>query len=100
MFFTFFCDYRKNVSNATGHSSKESIRSSTQTIRTTFCNVLETFVQLAFVEASEMTIDLLLQKSDVKNFFTDSAKYVLNATVQSRNAIKPFFYSNNDVVFF
>ena len=62
MLLTFFCDYRKNVSNATGHSSKESICSSTQTIKTTFCNVLETFVQLAFVEAKKIRIDLLVEK--------------------------------------
>ena len=37
----------------------ESSRSSTQTIRTTFSNVLQTFVQLAFVEAMKITIDLL-----------------------------------------
>ena len=33
-------------------------------------------------------------------FFADSAKYVYLATLQSSNAIKPFFYSNNDDDFF
>ena len=47
-----------------------------------------------------MTIDLQVQKTDVHKFFADSAKYVFNATVHSWNGIKPFFYSNNDVVFF
>ena len=46
-----------------------------------------------------MTIDLLVEKTDVHNFLR-SAKYVSNATVQSWNGIKPFLYSNNDVVFF
>ena len=32
--------------------------------------------------------------------FADCAKYVSNATVHNWNGIKPFFYSNNDVVFF
>ena len=43
-----------------------------------------------------MTIDLLVQKTVVHNFFADSAKYVSIATVHSSNGIKPFFYSNND----
>ena len=40
----------------------ESSRSSTQTISTTFSNVLQTFVQLAFVEAIKIRIDLLVEK--------------------------------------
>ena len=47
-----------------------------------------------------MTLDLLVQKIFVYNFFADSTKYISNATVQSWNGIKPFFYSNNDVDFF
>ena len=47
-----------------------------------------------------MTIDLLVQKTVVHNFFTDSAIYVSIATVHSSNVIKPFFYSNNDDDFF
>ena len=47
-----------------------------------------------------MTIDLLVQKTVVHKFFTDSAKYVSNETVQSWNGIKPFFYWNNNVDFF
>ena len=38
----------------------ESSRSSTQTITTTFSNFLQTFVQLAFVEAIKIRIDLMV----------------------------------------
>ena len=47
-----------------------------------------------------MTIDLLVQKTVVHNFFADSANYVSNATVHSSNGTKPFFYSNNEDDFF
>ena len=47
----------------------ESSRSSTQTMNTTSSNIVETFVQIPFVEASEMKIDLLVQKTVVHNFF-------------------------------
>ena len=40
----------------------ESCRSSTQTMTTTSSNIVETFVYIPFVEASEMTIDLLMQR--------------------------------------
>ena len=46
----------------------ESSRSSTQTIRTTFSNVLQTFVQLAFVEAIKIRIDLIGVKNIVHKF--------------------------------
>ena len=46
----------------------ESIRSSTQTMMTTCSNIVETFVYIPFVEDSEMTIDLLVQKTVVHNF--------------------------------
>ena len=35
---------------------------------TTYSKIVETFVYTPFVEASEMTIDLLLQKTVVHNF--------------------------------
>ena len=35
---------------------------------TTSSNIVETFVQIPFMEASEMTIDLLEQKTVVHNF--------------------------------
>ena len=46
----------------------ESILSSTQTMMTTSSNMVETFVYIPFVEDSEMTIDLLVQKTVVHNF--------------------------------
>ena len=46
----------------------ESIRSSTQRMTTTSSNIVETFVLIPFVEASEMRIDLLVQKTVVHNF--------------------------------
>ena len=46
----------------------ESSRSSTQTMTTTSSNIVETFVYIPFVEASEITIDLLVQKNVVHNF--------------------------------
>ena len=46
----------------------ESIRSSTQTMMNTSSNIVETFVYIPFVEDSEITIDLLVQKTVVHNF--------------------------------
>ena len=46
----------------------ESIRSSTQTMMTTSSNIVKKFVYIPFVEDSEMTIDLLVQKTVVHNF--------------------------------
>ena len=46
----------------------ESIRSSTQTMMITCSNIVETFVYIPFVEASETMIDLLVQKTIVHNF--------------------------------
>ena len=45
----------------------ELTRSSTQTLMTTSSNKVETFVYIPFVEASEPTIDLLLEKTVVHN---------------------------------
>ena len=46
----------------------ESRRSSTQIITTTSSNIVETFVYILFVEASEMRIDFLVQKTVLHNF--------------------------------
>ena len=46
----------------------ESSLSSTETMTTTSSNIVETFVYIPFVEASEMTIHLLVQKTVVHNF--------------------------------
>ena len=47
----------------------ESSRSSTQIMTTTSSNIVETFVKIPFVEASEMRIDLLMKKTVVHNFW-------------------------------
>ena len=46
----------------------ESSLSSTYTMTTTSSNIVETFVYIPFVEASEIRIDLLVQKTVVHNF--------------------------------
>ena len=46
----------------------ESSRSYTQTMTSSASNIVETFVLIPFVEAPEMTIDLLVQNTDVHNF--------------------------------
>ena len=61
-------DSAKYVSNATATVQIESSRSSTQTMTTTSSNIVETFVYIPFVEASEITIELLVQKTVVHNF--------------------------------
>ena len=50
---------------------------------TTSSNVVETFVQIPLVEASEMNIDLLVQKTVVHNFLRipQSAIPLLQSTV-------------------
>ena len=62
----------------------ESIRSSTQRMTTTSSNIVETFVLIPFVEASEMRIDLLLQKTVAHNFLRipKSTFPLLQSTVQ------------------
>ena len=45
----------------------ESTRSSTQTMTITSYNIVETFVYIPFVEASEPTIYLLVEKTVVHN---------------------------------
>ena len=61
----------------------ESIRSSTQTMMNTSSNTVETFVYIPFVEDSEMTIDLLVQKTVVQYFlrFPQSTFPTLPSTV-------------------
>ena len=62
----------------------ESSRFSTQTMKTTSSNIVETFVYIPFVEASEITIDLLVQKTVVHNFLLipESTFPTLPSTVQ------------------
>ena len=62
----------------------ESSRSSTETMTTTFSNIVEIFVQIPFIEASEMKIDLLVQKNVVHNFsgIPQSTFPLLQSTVE------------------
>ena len=66
----------------------ESSRSSTQIMTTTSSNVVETFVQIPLVEASEMNIDLLVQKTVVHNFLRipQSAIPLLQSTVEMESS--------------
>ena len=86
----------------------ESTHSSTQTLMTTFSNIVETFVYIPFVEASETTIELLVQNTAVHNFLgiPQSTFRTLPSTVQmisrrsstqimtttSSNIVKTFVY--------
>ena len=65
----------------------ESILCSTQTMITTSSNIVETFVYIPFVEASETMIDLLLQKTVVHNFLRipQSTFPTLPSTVQTES---------------
>ena len=67
----------------------ESYRSSTQTMTTTSSNIVETFVYIPFVKASEMTIDLLVQKTVVHNFLKipQSTFPTLPSTVQIKSSV-------------
>ena len=66
----------------------ESSRSSTQTMTTTSSNIVDTFVNIPFGEASEMTIDLLFQKTVVHIFFRipESTFPTLPSTVQMESS--------------
>ena len=46
-----------------------------QTMTTTSSNIVETFVKIPFVEASEMTIDLLVQKTVVHSFLFRKVRF-------------------------
>ena len=81
----------------------ESIRSSTQTITTTSSNIVEAFVLIPFVEASEMRIDLLVQKTVVDNFLRNpqSTFPLLDSTVQiesSRSSTQTMTTTSSNIV--
>ena len=62
----------------------ESFRSSTQTMKTTSSSIVETFLYIPVLEASEITIDLMVQITVVYNFFRipQSTFPTLPSTVQ------------------
>ena len=81
----------------------ESSRSSTQTMTTTSSNIVETFVEIPFVEASEMRIDLLVEKTVVQNFLRilQSTFPLLQSTVQmesSRSSTQTMTTSSSNIV--
>ena len=81
----------------------ESIRSSTQTITTTSSNIVEAFVLIPFVEASEMRIYLLVQKTVVHNFLgiPQSTFPLLDSTVQmesSRSSTQTMTTTSSNIV--
>ena len=81
----------------------ESSRSSTQTMTTTSSNIVDTFVNIPFAEASEMTIDLLLQKTVVHIFFRipETTFPTLPSTVQmesSRFSTKTMTSTSSNIV--
>ena len=70
---------------------------------TTSSNIVETFVYIQFVEASEMTIDLLVQKTVVQNFLRipQSTFRTLPSTVQtesSRPSIQTITTTSSNIV--
>ena len=78
-------------------------RSSTQTMTTTSSNIVETFVQIPFVEASEMKIDLLVQKTVVHNFLRipQSTFPLLQSTVEmesSRSSSQTMTTTSSNIV--
>ena len=81
----------------------ESSRSSTQTMTTLSSNIVETFVEISFVEASEMRIYLLVQKTVVHNFLRipQSTFPLLQLTVQmesSRSSTKTMTRTSSNIV--
>ena len=81
----------------------ESSRSSTKTMTTTSSNIVETFVYIPFVEASEMTIDLLVQKTVVHNFLRipQSTFPLLQSTVEmesSRSSTQTMTTTSSNIV--
>ena len=66
----------------------ESSCSSTQTLTTTCSNIVETFVEIPFVEATEMTIDFQVQKTVVHSFLRNpqSTFPLLQFTVQMESS--------------
>ena len=66
----------------------ESSRSSTQTMTTTCFNIVKTFVQIPFLESSQMRIDLLVQKTVLHIFLRilQSTFPLLQSTVEMKSS--------------
>ena len=73
----------------------ESSCSSTQAMTTSSSNIVETSVYIPFLEASEMTIDLLVQKTVVHNFLripqstfaTQPSTFQIESSLSSKQAM-------------
>ena len=81
----------------------ESSRSSTKTMTTTSSNIVETFVYIPFVEASEMTIDSFVQKTVVHNFLriSESTFPTIPSTVEmesSRSSTQTITTTSSNIV--
>ena len=81
----------------------KSSRSSTQTMMKTSSNIVKTIVYIAFVEASEMRIDLLVQKTVGHNFLRilQSTFSTLPSTVQmksSRSSTQTMMTTSSNIV--
>ena len=81
----------------------ELTRSSTQILMTTSCNIVETFVYIPFVEASEPTIDLLVEKTVVHYFLQipQSTFPTLPSTVKLesiRSSIRTMMTTSSNIV--
>ena len=81
----------------------ESSYSSTQTMMWTSSNIIQTFVYITFVEISEMTIDLLVQKTVVHNFLRipQSAFPTLPSNVEmesSRSSTQTMMWTSSNIL--
>ena len=81
----------------------ESSRSSNQTMTTTSFNIVQIFFWIPFVEATEMTIDLLVQKTVVHNFLRipQSTFPLLHSRVQmesSRSSTQTMTTTSSNIV--
>ena len=81
----------------------ESSRSSTQTMTTTSSNIVGTYDLIPFVESSEMTIDLLVQKAVVHSllWIPESTFPLLQSTGQmesSRSSTQTITTTSSNIV--
>ena len=81
----------------------ESSRSSTKTMTTTSSNIVETFFWIPFGEASEMRIDLIVEKTVVQNFLwiPQTTFPTLQSTVQmesSRSSTETMTTTSSNIV--
>ena len=81
----------------------ESSQSSTETMKWTSSNILQTFALIPFVEISEMGIDLLVQKTVVHNFLRipQSTFPLLQSTVEmesSRSSTQTMTWTSSNIV--